>query len=73
MVIALSNKLGEFKIKFPCEKIESHKDGFRLMYTVQRLDAIDGSSWGWYVDDDVRWLSVIMKKREGNENEGKIS
>ena len=41
-------KEGEFKIKFPCEKIESHKDGFCLMYTVQRLDAIDGSSW-WLV------------------------
>ena len=28
---------------------------------------------GWYVDGGVRWLSAIMKKREGNENEGKIS
>ena len=39
-------------MKFPCERLcwESHKDGFCLMYTVQRLDAIDGSSWGWYVD-----------------------
>ena len=60
-------------MKFPCENIESHKDGFCLMYTVQRLDAIDVSSWGWYVDDDVRWLSAIMKKREENESEGKIS
>ena len=25
---------------------------------------------GWYVDGDVRWLSIM--KREGNEKEGKI-
>ena len=66
--------MGEHKIKFPCEKIESHKDGFCLMYTVQRLDAIDGSWWLVLV-----WMMMfdgsqhIIKKREGNENEGKIS